>query len=245
MIRNVNALAVTERGPAHRLNGEPNQDACLFSRGRYGVFVVVADGLGSRPHADHGSRNACLAARDAVRYWSENPLSPPERLAPLMQALWRTRIAPVHPEECATTCLFALRQQSGSWVIGGIGDGIAALRDGEGDMRYVIGAERTGFVNQTVGLGASRAASDWRFGVYPASRLPAVALLATDGVADDLIPEQSQSFAAWVAATLDGFPSRQRSNTVRVMLRRWPAANHSDDKSVGIIWESDQRGIDE
>ena len=145
MIRNVNALAVTEKGPTHRLNGEPNQDTCLRSGGQYGMFVVVADGLGSRPQSDHGSRNACLAARDAIRYWSANPLSPPERLAPLIQALWRVRIAPLHPDECATTCLFALRQPTGQWVVGGIGDGMAAIREDEHDISYVMGRERTGF----------------------------------------------------------------------------------------------------
>jgi Protein phosphatase 2C len=163
VIRNVNALAVTEKGPTHRLNGEPNQDTCLRSGGQYGMFVVVADGLGSRPQSDRGSRSACLAARDAVRYWSANPLSSPERLAPLIQALWRVRIAPLHPDECATTCLFALRQPTGQWVVGGIGDGMAAIREDEHDISYVMGRERTGFNNQTVGLGASKSASDWRF----------------------------------------------------------------------------------
>lgn len=242
MIRNVNGLAVTERGPTHRLNGEPNQDACLRSRGLYGLLVVVADGLGSRPQSDHGSRNACLAARDAIRYWSANPLSPPERLAPLIQALWRVRIAPVHPDECATTCLFALRQPTGQWVIGGIGDGMAAIREDERDISYVIGRERTGFNNQTVGLGASKSASDWRFAVYPPSPVPSVALIATDGIADDIIPEQLQSFATWIAETLDGISPRHRSNSVRSMLRGWPTAKHSDDKSIAIIWESAQRG---
>jgi Protein phosphatase 2C len=110
--RYVESLVVTETGPGHCKDGQLNQDACLCSKGQYGRLIVVSDGLGSRPRADHGSKNACLAARDAVRYWSANPLSPPERLAPLIQALWRARIAPHPPEDCATTCILALRQQT-------------------------------------------------------------------------------------------------------------------------------------
>ena len=129
-------------------------------------------------------------------------------------------------------------------MIGGIGDGIAALRDGERDIIYVVGAERTGFINQTVGLGASRSASDWRFAYSPVPRAGCRSA-STDGVADDLIPEQTQSFATWVAASLGGVPSRQRSNTMRVMLRQWPAAKHSDDKSIAVIWESEREGADD
>ena len=242
MIRNVQSVAVSETGPKHRLNGEPNQDACLCAQGRYGWLVVVSDGLGSRPHSDHGSRNACLAVRDAVRHWSINPLSPPERLAPLIQALWRTRIAPFRPEECATTCVLALRQQTGQWVVGGIGDGMAVLQNGDRDLNYVIGGERSGFLNETVGLGVSTSAKDWRFVVYPEDTQMTVAMIATDGVSDDLMPERTESFTTWLVETLQALSPRRRVARVRGMLRKWPSSKHSDDKSLAVIWESRRRG---
>jgi hypothetical protein len=245
VIRNVHTLAVTETGPAHRHDGEPSQDACLCAKGRYGWLVVVSDGLGSRPHSDHGSKNACLAAKDAVRYWSANPLSPPERLAPLIQALWRTRIAPFRPEECATTCILALRQETGQWVIGGIGDGMAVIRRGDRDLTYVIGGARSGFINETVGLGVSTTAKDWRFVAYPEDPEATLAIVATDGISDDLIPERTPPFTTWLVAEIEGLSPRQRSKTMRAMLRDWPSAKHSDDKSIGIIWESTLRGHDE
>ncbi len=241
MTGNVHTLAVTEQGPAHRQAANPNQDACLCAKGRYGCLVVVCDGLGSRAHADHGSRNACLAARDAVRHWSTNPLSPPERLAPLIQALWRTRIAPYRPEDCATTCLLALRRETGDWLVGGIGDGLAVIRRGDGTLTYVIGRVRSGFLNETVALGVSTSAKDWQFAVSePESG--AIAIIATDGVSDDLVPERIDSFTTWLVQKLDALPPRQRSRSLRTMLRQWPSAKHSDDKSLGLIWESTSRG---
>ncbi|HCF3572856.1 TPA: protein phosphatase 2C domain-containing protein, partial [Pseudomonas aeruginosa] len=37
------------RGPAHQLDGTPNQDALCVSGLRGGWCIAVADGLGSRP----------------------------------------------------------------------------------------------------------------------------------------------------------------------------------------------------
>jgi hypothetical protein len=236
--RYVDSLVVTETGPGHCKDGQLNQDACLCSNGQYGRLIVVSDGLGSRTRASQGSKNACLAARDAVRYWSMNPLSPPERLAPLIQALWRSRIAPHPPEDCATTCILALRQRTGAWVIGGIGDGLAAIRLGRRELKYIIGGQRRGFLNETVGLGTSKSSNDWQFVTIPPPPAPTAAIIATDGVSDDLIPEKTGLFTAWLVDELRGLPARQRSQRLRAMLRKWPTPNHSDDKALGVIWES-------
>ena len=68
------------RGPAHRRAGQPNQDAWLSRQNRAFALAVIADGLGSRPHAAAGSRAACRAVAEAARAWSAAPGAPPDLL---------------------------------------------------------------------------------------------------------------------------------------------------------------------
>jgi Protein phosphatase 2C len=131
------------------------------------------------------------------------------------------------------------------WVLGGIGDGLAAIRMGGRDLDYVIGGPRSGFLNETVGLGLSRSAKDWRFATYLETPDLTAAVVATDGISDDLVPERTETFTAWLVKELEGLSPRQRTHRLRTMLRRWPSPKHSDDKTLGIIWESAIQGHDE
>lgn len=58
---------VSVRGTAHEACGLPNQDSFLIRKTQNGVAAVVADGLGSKPYADAGSRQACRAAIRAIK----------------------------------------------------------------------------------------------------------------------------------------------------------------------------------
>jgi Protein phosphatase 2C len=108
---------------------------------------------------------------------------------------------------------------------------------GNGTLNYVIGRVRSGFSNETVGLGLSTNAKDWQFAVFK-SEPNTIAIIATDGVSDDLLPERIDSFTTWLVQKLQALPSRQRSPSLRMMLRQWPTAKHFDDKSLGLIWET-------
>ena len=55
-------LSVSVIGPGHLLNGQANQDSVLVKRVPNGWLAVVCDGMGSKPHSDIGSRQACRAA---------------------------------------------------------------------------------------------------------------------------------------------------------------------------------------
>jgi serine/threonine protein phosphatase PrpC len=233
----VRHFGVSETGPAHRADGLPNQDKWLHAKGRYGRLIVVCDGLGSRSHSGTGSKHACLAARDAVRYWSANPHNTHDRLGPLIHALWRARIAPHPPEDCATTCLLALRQPTGAWLIGGIGDGLAATRGVEGELAYIVGGARDGFLNETAALGMAKSNASWRFVVYPENPNSRTAIIATDGISDDLVPERTDAFVAWLIAEHGDLLPGQRTARLRSLLRNWPSKKHSDDKTLAVMWE--------
>ena len=122
---------------------------------------------------------------------------------------------------------------------------MAVIRRGDRDLTCVIGGARSGFINETVGLGLSASAKDWRLEAFPEAADDTLAIVATDGVSDDLIPERTPPFSTWLVATIQSLSPRQRAKRVRTMLRDWPSAKHSDDKSIGIVWESTSRGHDE
>ena len=233
----VKHFGLSEIGPAHRAEGSPNQDNWLHAEGRYGRLIVVCDGLGSRSHSDTGSKQACLAARDAVRYWSANSHNGHERLGPLIQALWRARIAPHSPEDCATTCLLVLRRPTGEWLVGGIGDGLAATQGTSEELVYIIGGAREGFLNETAALGMAKSNANWRFAVYPKDPNTRAAIITTDGISDDLVPERTAAFVAWLIAEHGDLFPRRRTARLRSLLRNWPSKKHSDDKTLAVMWE--------
>lgn len=58
--------AVSFRGAAHDLFGEPRQDSFAFATGDDWVVLIVSDGIGSCEHSHHGAFAAVNAIADAV-----------------------------------------------------------------------------------------------------------------------------------------------------------------------------------
>ena len=73
------------RGPGHRLDGLPCQDAWLAIVEEEACLAVVCDGLGSRKHAREGAKVATLAARGAWRAWRASPVGPPQDFLRLLE----------------------------------------------------------------------------------------------------------------------------------------------------------------
>lgn len=224
------------RGPLHRQEGRPNEDAWLHAVGTFGVLAVVSDGMGSKLNAHIGSRAACLAVKEAVVRWSKVEDAPASYLSHLIEVLWRLRIHPTEPGTAATTCLLALASSNGAWLLGGVGDGLVLVRTG-GELRTVIGERREGFSNETIGLGASPGPRAWRFVQLPPTHQDRVALLATDGVSDDLVPERLDGFCDWLVDSFQGLSPASRWRRLAAELRAWPTPGHLDDKTLAVLHE--------
>ncbi len=140
------------RGPLHSKEGRPNEDAWLRAKGPFGSLTVVCDGMGSKPNARVGSQAACAAVKEAVSHWSKADNAPVSYLSYLIEVLWRLRLYPMEPASAATTCLLALSTTRGSWIVGGVGDGLAFVRS-DGELQVVIGDRGNDFANETSGLG--------------------------------------------------------------------------------------------
>lgn len=229
------SFGTSVRGPLHRLERRPNQDAWLHARGSFGVLVVVCDGLGSKPNARIGSRSACLAVKEAVQRWSKVEDAPLSYLPHLIEVLWRLRVHPLDPSTAATTCLLALASaDGGAWILGGVGDGLALARTGD-ELCTVVGSRGDGFSNETSGLGVSRGPRAWKLLELPPTEQDRIVVLATDGVSDDLVPEKLDGFCDWLVDSFKGLSPADRWRALGAELRAWPTPGHLDDKTLAVL----------
>ena len=235
MTRTSISYGASIRGPTHRREGVLNQDAWLRACGGFGSLIVVCDGMGSRPEARMGARAACAAAREAVLRWAEAHEAPVSYLVHLIEVLWRLRIHPSEPKDAATTCLLALARASGQWVVGGVGDGLAVVRTGDAPATQYIGDRNGGFGNETLALGLSRGSKAWNLSVLPPTKAERIAVLATDGVADDLLPEKLEAFCDWLIDDFQALAPGPRWRRLQSELLGWPTPKHLDDKTIAVL----------
>lgn len=223
-------------GPAHRHAGQQNQDAWLCRQTRAFALAVIADGLGSRPHAAAGARAACRAVAQAARAWAAAPGAPPELLLRLLHALWNLHVHARGASDSATTCAFALALHAGPLLLAQLGDGLVLARTGREVILLEPPAERFG--NTTTGLGIATDLREWRLHLAPRPGGPAAILLATDGIADDLLPERRLAFLDALVERYGSRPRAGRSRLIGSMLRGWPTPGHRDDKTLAILWQT-------
>lgn len=175
---------------------------------------------------------ACRAVLDAVRAWHKAGTSDVEELLSRIEPLWLGLIAPLTARDCAATCLFALAHSHGQIHIGAIGDGLALLRTERG-LNWVVGPRAASFANETDALGG---VVSWTMRSFPRER-GSVVLLATDGVADDLLPERIDGFVQWLMDDLAGLAPTQRWRALLRELTEWPTPRHTDDKTLVVLAE--------
>ncbi|GFM49991.1 hypothetical protein PSCICE_12580 [Pseudomonas cichorii] len=135
-----------------------------------------------------------------------------------------------------TTCLWAWVDASGQGAAGQVGDGLLLVRN-QGVFQ-VITDQRQGFGNQTNTL-AQSGTQGYYSTVLELSQPGDGVLLMTDGISDDLIPEQLEPF-------FDAIYQRQLRCSKRRMRRwltgellDWSTPRHGDDKSIAGIFLTD------
>lgn len=226
------SAAASVRGPSHVAEGTHCEDAWRAHADEHGALFVVADGVGSCPSARHGAVTAVRAARAAWRHWAPSTAGTVDDLVRLVEVLWRLGLDGVAPSDAATTCLVCALRADGSGVVAQLGDGfVGVLR---GDALDTLEVDRAGFASQTHCLGGVHALRDWqRRSIDPLSPGD-VLMLATDGVADDLVPERRAAFVRW--AHDEARRARRPARRLAAMLKSWPVPRHLDDKTLLIAW---------
>jgi hypothetical protein len=229
------SFGASVRGPLHKRNRELNQDAWLRSSGVFGSLIVVCDGLGSKSKSRLGAKAACHAVHEAAIRWAKVDGAPLSYLSKLVNINWALRIHPVKPSDAATTCLLALALANGDWVVGGIGDGLVLTMTGD-KLRRISGDKQASFGDETDCLGGTKRSDSWHLERLEPTSMSRMAILATDGIADDLHPDKLDGFCEWIVDEFLGLPPTRRWRLLASELRAWPTPRHLDDKTLAVLF---------
>lgn len=220
-------------GPGHMAAQLPNQDAWLTFHEACCNGIVVADGLGSRPHADVGSRAACVAVERAVRRCGDaGDLAWPEGFLDRLHTEWLTALDATAPRDAATTCLFAVRANDGVIRMGALGDGGIALLRHDGTVISMMEDKEHSFSNLTSALSPQTMTDDWQVYELPEVECRAVAIF-TDGVGDDL--DDVAGFVRTLVDALGPLASAAACEHAAEILEAWPVPKHTDDKTIACL----------
>lgn len=224
----------SRRGTSHAALGLPNQDSCLFRRYPWGELVVVADGLGSCSMSQTGSACICRAVARAACFQARLGSVSALNTARLAHAYWCAMILPHTVEECATTCLFAVRYGD-RLSMGRLGDGIAvALGEGGNGGRVMLDSKADSFLNITDCLKGEFRAQEWELAEMCAGGCRAV-LLSTDGMTGGCDCKAAREFAVQVVTHYTGMKPAGRSAALLRDLRNFSRPDFTDDCTVACM----------
>lgn len=224
---------VSVDGYSHRRKGVPCQDACAYEIGDQVVVLAVADGAGSRPRSDQGSK---LAVSLATRHFSQVPERTADVDGVLRGAFQRVREdflkeTGSDADDFATT--LTVMTLTRSWLgYVSVGDGFVVIRAGQenGKPQYHVLPQPEAvseYSNETVFLTSGQAP---RRVIVECLRDPGVngVLLSTDGLAQ---------------AALDRSGGRPNDTFVNAMFRTLDSPRpdpEEDDRSLAAYLGSDQ-----
>ena len=221
-------------GPLHIKKGIPNQDFWMARQYKWGNVLVVSDGLGSKPHSDHGSKAACQAVLEAAKCFQNNQDANLVDILRLIHASWLVKVAPFSPSDCSATCLFAI-QIKGKITLGRLGDGMVAVHgESEKDCLILSDDKRDSFSNFTNSLHQDFKSGQWETYTIESRKCKAI-VLCTDGISDDLLPERELDFVKEFAYEYSNIHPLKRNYQLKNMLSNWPVPGHSDDKTIACL----------
>lgn len=221
-------------GPVHLQDGVVNQDAMGVYGMRQGWCIAVCDGLGSRRLSHIGSSKA---VRLVKRHARQALVASARTLGATIRQSWLDHFGPCY-RDYETTCLWARVDARGRGQAGQVGDGLLLLKS-RGTFR-VVSAARKGFGNQTDTL-AHADEGLWQTCEFELLRPGDGVLLMTDGISDDLVPEQLEPFFDAVYRRLARSNKRRMRTWLEREMRAWSTPLHGDDKSIAGIFRTDPK----
>jgi serine/threonine protein phosphatase PrpC len=233
-MKNLETFGVSVIGPLHQQENRPNEDAWGKISGSFGTGIVVSDGMGSKPNARHGAKMVIPAVKEALRYWVKAPSADPVLLLRLIHLHWELKVLPFSTKDSAATCLLAVVTPKNELIMAQLGDGIAVLK--ENNQEITILNHNKNFGNQTTALGVAKSTKEWSIMIKPHFSVDSVVLLATDGIADDLISDKIGEFIKVILDDFGNLSPHKRGYLLANELKNWATPNHLDDKTLAILW---------
>jgi len=227
-------IGASVTGPHHRREGAQNQDAWHAFRRTHGTALVIADGVGSARSAAQGSRLACKAAISV--FSALTPRADVREIAHSISEQWRSMLRGAKPSDFATTLLFAFRFTTGRLLVGGVGDGLAAVLSPTSEQPCRILFRPGGDFGETFSISSDSDLQNWRIEEFDDSACDHRVLLATDGVSNDLLEHRIMEMTDWLQTRFQGSSCRAWRTGLRELVLNWPTPGSSDDKTIAMMW---------
>ena len=215
-------------GRNHVLAGLPNQDAVCVKRFEYGNILVVADGVGSDSHSELASQAAVEAVIDVFSMMATEGIEE-EDIAEYLCNLFTKHLQEKYDKYASTTCVFCAHLFEIGVFLGQIGDGICCGYQ-NGDS-FVLSEKNADFANIVEALSPNCSPALWK--LYRMNSTKTLELMiATDGIADDILPGKEAAFAHHLISIFESSAIDGRNSNLLDMLRNWETPQSFDDKSI-------------
>jgi len=225
----------SEIGPSHVKKNVNNQDAWCVEYFDWGEVIVVSDGVGSKSQSEFGSQAACQAAIKLAHFWHENLNFQAEILLEKFHEYWLDALEGREPNQCSCTSLWVIHCHDLIFMAQ-LGDGLLSFISPQNEVGFLIdGYNDESFSNQTLAIQEKHCVNQWNWKVSSAQDFTSF-LLMTDGVSDDLLPEQKVSFVKGVVEHYSTMGKEQAKKEIMGWLKSWPVPNHQDDKTIACIY---------
>ncbi|WP_026527782.1 protein phosphatase 2C domain-containing protein [Butyrivibrio sp. VCD2006] len=200
------------------------------------AYVIVADGLGSCKHSDKGSARIVEIVENWIVYklpeyaFMSNNVA--NILAKRMVQEWNASYDVEEISDYDSTVHFAVFY-NGSLLIGGVGDGMALLSYDSFVCKDIVSGDDL-FSNVTNSMCSINISELLSTEVVDKDNIKskAIMILATDGIADDLIPEKKLTLPGYFQETIENDGVKALQNELEEWIGDWATENHSDDKTI-------------
>lgn len=225
-------------GKTHIMSKLPNQDSLLIYRSKKRkkeVVLTLADGLGSHKHSQIGS----LAITEAVKCNAHilNNESKKDLFIKKVMAKYKKLISPYDISECGTTCIFAIIFRE-KVCFGQIGDGICCYKIN--DNFKILQEKDSAFLNETVSVTSKNSEKKWVIS-YEKNYSHLQIMLATDGVADDLVDDMREVFLQRLCDNTIGYNSQKINKLISSLFDNWERPFSYDDKTMILCFKENKK----
>lgn len=214
-------------GNSHIANGICNQDFYKIKKTRYGIVMVVCDGVGSNKYSQFGSKAAAKAVIKTFKLYHKGKV-PKDSLGKIVERYYKKYVRKKYKKEAGTTCLFVMACANDEIIIGQAGDGFILIKL---DDKFVVFQNKIDdFENEVNALSCTKEFCFWKiknlkFNSKLNKRLDI--LLSTDGISEDIIPEKRELFLEYFINL-----SNKDGSKLQEELQNWSAPGSVDDKTV-------------
>lgn len=217
-------------GRNHVAIGLPNQDAVGIWQFEKGNILAVADGVGSDHHSEMASQSAVEAVIEVFTKVSEHELEVDD-IADALCFTFKRLLSEKFDRNASTTCIFCAHLYDMGVFLGQIGDGICCgFQNG---APFIFKEKNADFTNIVEPLTPDCPSDRWKIFHMDSPEVLEL-MLATDGIADDILPGKETAFAHHLIEVIEKSTANERHEVLEEILTKWETPRSYDDKTVLI-----------